>query len=148
VRGVSVSVSTSIDLKADTSAVWAVLSDLGSLGSWLSNHAGFVGAAPGALAVGTEYTEKIRMLGMPNDVAWTVSTVEDGSRIVQEGRGPMGISVDAEYVLEPTDEGTRFTVSQTFSGAALFAVKGQLEREVKGAQENSLATLREIVESA
>lgn len=142
------SVTTSIDLKADPTAVWAVLSDLGNLGSWVSNHAGYVGAAPQSLAPGTEYTERIRVLGMPNDVAWTVSGLDEGRRIAQEGRGPMGISIDAEYIVEPTDEGSRLTVSQAFSGAALFAVKGQLEREVKGAQENSLAKLREIVESA
>jgi carbon monoxide dehydrogenase subunit G len=143
-----VSVTTSIDLQADPTAVWAVLSDLGNLGSWVSNHAGYVGAAPGALAPGTEYTERIRVLGMPNDVAWTVSALEDGRRIAQEGRGPMGISIDAEYTVEPAGDGSRLTVSQTFSGAALFAVKGQLEREVKGAQESSLAKLRELVESA
>lgn len=142
------SVTTSIEFKAEASAVWAVLSDLGNLGSWMSNHAGYVGAAPEVLAAGTEYTERIRVLGMPNDVAWTVSALDEGRRIAQEGRGPMGISIDAEYVLEPTDDGSRLTVSQTFSGAALFAVKGQLEREVKGAQETSLEKLRELVESA
>ena len=142
------SVTTSIDLKADAPAVWAVLSDLSNQGSWVSNHTGYVGAAPESLVAGTEYTQRIRVLGMPNDVAWTVSAIDEGSRIAQEGRGPMGISIDAEYTVEATAEGSRLTVSQAFSGAALFAVKGQLEREVKGAQESSLAKLRALVESA
>jgi hypothetical protein len=143
-----VSVTTSIELKADTPAVWAVLSDLGNLGAWVANHAGYVGAAPEALATGTEYTERIKVLGMPNDVKWTVSGLDEGRRIAQEGRGPMGISIDAEYLLEPTADGSKLTVSQAFSGAALFAVKGQLEREVKGAQESSLAKLKGLLEDA
>ena len=142
------SVTTSIELKAEPPAVWAVLSDLGNQGSWMSNHAGYVGTAPQSLAPGVEYTQRIKVLGMPNDVKWTVSVLDEGRRIAQEGRGPMGISIDAEYTVEPTADGARLTVSQAFSGAALFAVKGQLEREVKGAQESSLAKFKGIVEGA
>lgn len=141
------SVTTSIDLKADAPAVWAVLSDLGNLGAWVSNHAGYVGAAPESPAPGTEYTERIRVMGMPSDVTWTVSDLDEGRRIAQEGRGPMGIGIDAEYIVEPTEDGSRLTVSQSFSGAALFAVKSKLEREVKAAQEASLGKLRTLVEA-
>ena len=147
-RGVSVSVTTSIDLAADAPAVWGRLVDLASMGTWVASHAGFVGGAPQSVAPGTEYTERIKVLGMPNDVRWTISTLEDGRRFAQEGRGPMGISIDAEYLVEPTTDGSRLTISQGFSGGALFAVKGQLEREVKGAQESSLAKFKELVESA
>jgi hypothetical protein len=142
------SVTTSIDLKADASAVWAVLSELGNLGAWVSNHAGYVGGAPQSPTPGTEYIERIRVMGMPSDVAWTISDLEEGRRIAQRGRGPMGIGIDAEYLIERTEDGSRFTVSQSFFGAALFAVKSQLEREVKAAQESSLNRLRELVETS
>ena len=142
------SVTTSMDLKADTSAVWARLVDLEHMGDWVVSHAGFVGAAPQGAAPGTEYTERIRVLGMPNDVRWTVSGLDDGRRLAQEGKGPMGISIDAEYTVEPTDDGCRVSLTQGFSGAAVFAVKGQLEREVKATQENSLVKLKQLVESA
>jgi hypothetical protein len=143
-----VSVTTSIELVADAPAVWGRLVDLANMGTWVASHAGFVGGAPQSVAPGTEYTERIKVLGMPNDVRWTISTLEDGRRFAQEGRGPMGISIDAEYLVEPTTDGSRLTISQGFSGGALFAVKGQLEREVKGAQESSLAKFKELVESA
>ena len=142
------SVTTSIELVADAPAVWGRLVDLANMGTWVASHAGFVGGAPQSVAPGTEYTERIKVLGMPNDVRWTISTLEDGRRFAQEGRGPMGISIDAEYLVEPIADGSRLTISQGFSGGALFAVKGQLEREVKGAQESSLAKFKELVESA
>lgn len=142
------SVKTSIDLKADVPAVWAKLLDLENQGTWVASHAGFVGGAPSALTPGAEYTERVKVLGMPNDVTWTINVVEEGRRLAQEGKGPMGITIDAEYNVEPTSDGVRLTISQGFSGAALFAVKGQLEREVKATQESSLAKFKELVEVA
>lgn len=139
-------VTSQIDVKAEPASVWAVLSNTAGLGDWVTNHLGFSGAVPPGLQPGVEYTEKLRVLGMPNEVRWTVAEVADGHRIVQKGKGPMGISIDGEYTVEPTDGGARVRLAQSFSGAAVFAIKGQLEREVKEIQVASLEKLRGIVE--
>lgn len=140
------SVTTSIELTVGPPVAWSVLSDLGSLGSWMSNHVGYVGAVPESLRPGIEYTERIKVLGLPHDVRWTVNGFDEGLRIAQEGRGPMGILIDAEYTIEPITNGARLTVSQTFSGAALPAIRGQLECEVKQVQESSLARFKDLIE--
>ena len=142
------SVTTSVDVSADPAAVWAVIAAPASLGTWVTSHVGFVGTAPEDLDEGTEYTERIKVMGMPNDVHWTVTQVEQGRRFVQEAQGPMGIRIAGEYSVETLDSGARVTVAQTFSGPALFAVKGQLERDVKAAQEASLAKLKGLIEGA
>jgi acetyl-CoA C-acetyltransferase len=141
------SVTSQVDIGADAPSVWTVLSDLSRLGEWSTSHLGFAGEAPATMAVGTEYVEKLRVLGMPNEVRWTVSTVEDGHRIVQEGKGPMGISIRGEYTVETAGDGSRVVLDQAFSGATVFAIKGQLEREVKAIQDASLGKLREIVQA-
>jgi carbon monoxide dehydrogenase subunit G len=138
-------VTSQIELPADPSAVWAVLSDPHRLGDWLSSHIGFSTDVPESAGEGTEYVEKIRVLGMPNEVRWVVTSVEEGRRIVQEGKGPMGISIRGEYTLEPMGEGTRLILSQSFSGATVFAIKGQLEREVQKMLDESLAKLSELL---
>jgi carbon monoxide dehydrogenase subunit G len=137
-------VTSQIEIPADTATVWGVLSDLNRLGDWLTNHIGFAGDVPEDAGEGTEYVEKLRVLGMPNEVRWTVATVEEERRIVQEGKGPMGISIRGEYTLEPTGEGTRLILSQSFSGATVFAIKGQLEREVQKMLDESLGKLRDL----
>ena len=81
----------------------------------------------------------IAVLGLSN-----ASTAEE-LWIVQDGKGPMGISIRGEYTVESSGPGSRVVLEQTFSGATVFAIKGQLEREVKSIQEASLARLRDVV---
>lgn len=138
-------VTSQVEIAADTATVWAVLSDLSRLGEWSTSHLGFTGGAPEGAEQGSEYTERLRVLGMPNEVRWVVSTLEAGHRIVQDGKGPMGISIRGEYTVESSGPGSRVVLEQTFSGATVFAIKGQLEREVKSIQEASLARLRDVV---
>lgn len=138
-------VTSQIELPADPAAVWAVLSDLNRLGDWLTNHIGFSGEVPTEADEGIEYVEKVRVLGMPNEVRWVVTVAEEGRRIVQEGKGPMGVGIRGEYTLEPVGEGTRLVLSQSFSGATVFAIKGQLEQEVQKMLEESLVKLRELL---
>jgi carbon monoxide dehydrogenase subunit G len=138
-------VTSQIELPVDPTAVWVVLSDPHRLGDWLTNHLGFSGDVPTDANEGADYVEKVRVLGMPNEVRWVVTVVEEERRIVQEGKGPMGIAIRGEYTLEPEGEGTRLVLSQSFSGATVFAIKGQLEREVQKILDDSLAKLRELL---
>ncbi len=142
------SVTSQLDISAEPAAVWAVLTDLAGLGSWQTNHLGFTGPAPEALRAGVEYTERLSVLGMPNEVRWTVTEVEEGHRVVQKGKGPMGISIDGEYMVRPEGDGTRVTLTQSFSGATVFAIKGQLEREVQKIQQDSLRKLAGLLTPA
>jgi carbon monoxide dehydrogenase subunit G len=138
-------VTSQIEIAAEPAQVWAVISDLNRLGDWLTNHVGFAGDVPTDAGEGTEYVEKVRVLGMPNELRWVVTSVEEGSRIVQEGKGPMGISIRGVYTLTPTGQGTTVALEQSFSGATVFAIKGQLEREVKKILDESLANLSKVV---
>ncbi|MEJ2578087.1 MAG: SRPBCC family protein [Kineosporiaceae bacterium] len=139
------SVTSRIEVAADPAAVWAVVSDLTRLGEWSPSHLGLTGPAPSPVVEGSEYTEKLRVLGMPNEIRWTVSTLEPGRRIVQDGQGPMGISVHGEYIVEASGDGAVVTLEQSFSGATLVAIRGQLEREVQGIQDTALERLRELL---
>lgn len=137
------SVTSSAEVPAQVPAVWAVLSNPSELATWVTNHVSLVGDAPTSLAEGSEYTERMKVMGMPNDIHWTVTELDPDHRVVVQANGPMGIKIQGEYTVESAAEGSRVTLAQSFSGAALFAVKSQLEREVKGVQEASLEKLRE-----
>jgi carbon monoxide dehydrogenase subunit G len=139
-------VSSSVHVQATPAATWNVLGDPSRLGEWVSNHAGFVGEAPTSYVAGAEYVERLRVMGMPNDVSWTVSEVSDGSQIVLEGRGPMGIGILGDYSVQADGDGSAISISQNFSGGAVFAVKAQLEKEVKAAQEASLDKLKALLD--
>jgi carbon monoxide dehydrogenase subunit G len=138
--------TTTTQVSADPAAVWAVINDPARTGDWVSIHQGYVGEAPTAFENGTTFSQRVSIMGMPADVAWTLTEVDAPTRTVMSGNGPMGISVTNTYVLSPADGGTEVTWTMAFSGGMVMAVGGQLEAQVSAAQRSSLESLKKIVE--
>lgn len=137
-------VTASVEVSAAPQRVWEVLVDPSRYGEWLDLHHGFAGEAPAAFTRGTSFAQKVKVLGMPSDVRWTVESVEPPNAITLEGTGPMGIGLRADYGVEATDveqDACRVTVAMDFSGPAVMMVAGQLEREVGDQLRSSLAKL-------
>lgn len=137
--------TTTTRLQADPAAVWAVITDPARTPDWVSIHLGYLGDVPASFATGTAFGQRVTILGMPADVAWTVTEHEAPVRSVMTGSGPMGISATNTYQLVPADDGTDLTWTMTFSGGMVMAVGGQLQAQVSAAQRTSLETLRSIV---
>ncbi len=140
------SVSAEIEIAASPERTWAVLADPTGFSSWVENHLGFVGQPPVAYAPGNSFVQRIRVMGMPTDVSWTVDGLEAPKRVVLKGAGPMGIGLTASYVVTPVGEGSSVRARYEFSGVAVFAIAGQLDREVGGQLRTSLAALKTLVE--
>lgn len=138
-------VISTLDVPAAPGQVWPVLSQPSSVGRWQTTHLGYAGTEPAAFTKGTVFVQKVRVMGMPAEVTWTVADVAVASHLAMTGRGPLGITLLSSYHLEPAGGGTRVQLSQEVIGSAVAAVAGQLEREIKDAQERSLARLREAV---
>lgn len=138
--------TTTTQVTADPAAVWAVINDPARTGDWVSIHQGYVGEAPAGFENGTTFSQRVSIMGMPADVAWTVTELEAPAKAVMSGNGPMGISVTNTYLLAPADGGTEVTWTMAFSGGMVMAVGGQLEAQVSAAQRSSLETLKKIVE--
>src|SRR5690606_32506809 len=94
--------STSKQTKVDASpdAVWAKLTDASSYGDGLATHVGYPDGPP-ELAEGAQFKEKVTIMGMPGEVDWTVTKLEEGSAVEMEGAGPMGTKLHAAYRIEP-----------------------------------------------
>lgn len=112
---------------------------------WQTTHLGYNGAEPTAFTLGTMFVQRVRVMGMPAEVSWTVAEVDEGKHLSMTGRGPMGITLLSSYDVEAADTGSRVRLSQEVSGAAIAAVGSQLERELKAAQEQSLVKLRDAI---
>lgn len=138
-------VSSTIEVPAGPEQVWPVLAAPAEVGRWQTTHLGYSGAAPASFATGTTFVQQVRVMGMPAEVTWTVAEVTEGSRLAMTGRGPMGITLLSSYDVESAGTGSRVRLSQQVTGPAVAAVAGQLEREIKTAQEQSLSRLRDVV---
>lgn len=140
-------ISTGADVPADQAAVWDLLSDPAQTARWQTTHVRYGGEPPAAFTTGASFVEQLRVMGMPAEVTWTVTEVNAPARLALTGRGPMGITLHSSFEIEPAGTGSRVLLAQEFTGAAITAVAGPLEREVKGAQEKSLTKLAEAVRS-
>lgn len=140
------SVSEEIEIAASPERTWDVIADPSQFSSWVENHLGFVGQPPAAYALGTSFSQRIRVMGMPAEVGWTVHGLEAPKRVVLKGAGPMGIELTAGHLVTPVGEGSSVQARFEFSGLAVFAIAGQLDREVGGSLRASLASLKALVE--
>jgi carbon monoxide dehydrogenase subunit G len=137
--------TSSIEIPRSPQEVWEVVADLDKYEQWMTLHAGFPDGPPGKAEPGTVFREKVKVMGMPGDVKWTVSELEEARRIGMEGEGPMGTTLRAVFELEPAGDGTRVSYESEFGGAALAALQGPVEKEAKKAGDESLEKLRALV---
>jgi uncharacterized protein YndB with AHSA1/START domain len=139
-------VTVTTDIKAGAEQVWAVLANPATWGDWVDLHQGFAGEAPAQFFPGGAFVQRVRVLGMPADVRWTIVGLQEPVRLELEGAGPMGINLRAEYGVEDQGGSSTVTAHMEFKGAAVMMVGSQLESEVGSSLRTSLAKLKARVE--
>ncbi|MEU1205429.1 crotonase/enoyl-CoA hydratase family protein [Nocardia sp. NPDC005825] len=103
------------DLETGAAATLAYLAQLQRLPEWVSFHAGWRGEAPGSAAVGVEYTQVAKFMGIPADVAWLVTEVGD-SRLGLRGHGPQGLGLGLWITVAPNGSGSSVYIDAGLSG--------------------------------
>jgi carbon monoxide dehydrogenase subunit G len=135
----------SIQIPAEQDKVWAAIVDLEVYGQWMTLHVDFPDGTPDEMREGESFKEKVKIMGMPGDVTWTVAGYEEGRRIELSGAGPMGTTLSAAFVVEGSAGETHVSYSSEFGGAALAPLAATLEKEASKAGQESLEKLRELV---
>lgn len=145
-----VTVTDSIEIPAPPGNVVGTIADLDTWEDWLVIHAGFSGEKPEAVAPGTTFKERVKILGMPGEVEWTVKEVDlsDPGVISMDGSGPMGTKMEARFSVASEGEGTKVSYEASYGGAALTPLMSQLEKATKEASAESLQKLRDLVTAA
>jgi carbon monoxide dehydrogenase subunit G len=134
-------VSVSAPVAAPADKVWALITDFGRFGEWNDIHTSFPHGVPADLAVGTKYSEKMALMGMPAEVSWTVTEVEAGRSYRLQGNGPMGIAVRELYSVAETGDGSQVTVEIEFKGTAVTMMAGKIKEATTTALTESLRKL-------
>ena len=106
-----------------------------------------MGEPPAAFAAGTTFGQRVKVMGMPADVRWTVAELQEPTRVTLTGQGPMGIGLRTDYaVADGGDGASRITVAMDFSGPAVMAMGSQISQEVGGQMRSSLEKLKGLCE--
>jgi carbon monoxide dehydrogenase subunit G len=144
------SVRESIELAASPAEVWDAVMDPARLGEWVTAHDSVEHAAPGPLAEGDEFTQKLRLAGKSFKVRWRVVDADRPRLAVWEGDGPAGSTANVAYRLAESGDGTRFEYENEFAlpGGALGKAAGGLLSAAPGSREarRSLQNLKALLE--
>jgi carbon monoxide dehydrogenase subunit G len=133
-----VSVSTQAD--AGPERVWQLAVDLPRYAEWLTMHDAFTGDVPAALDEGVTYKQRVKLMGMPAEMAWRVITAQAPGKLEMAGDGPMGVKAYNRFTIEPSGDGTEITFEMEFNGPALAGpMAGMVEKQAGAAAKDSLA---------
>jgi uncharacterized protein YndB with AHSA1/START domain len=138
-------VSASQVYAAPVDQVWAALADPETYPRWNSVHLSFPGGAPQKLEPGVSFTQKIKNMGMPSDIQWTVETVEPGRVLALRGKAPMNVAIQMRYDLTEVDGGMRLDVANEFDGAMIKVMAGPLTKAGQADLDASMVKLGEFL---
>jgi carbon monoxide dehydrogenase subunit G len=141
-----------IELDTPLERAWEFVSNFERFPDWFSLHEGFPKGPPPSMdevGEGTVVTEKIKVMGIPADVEWTVVEWSPPHVVGIDGAGPMGTQMGIRALVERSEDGgTRVTHESSFSGAAITPMLSALEKEARKAAAESLARVRELLGEA
>jgi carbon monoxide dehydrogenase subunit G len=141
-----------IDLDTPLERAWEFVSNFETFPQWFTLHEGFPAAPPPQMhevGLGTVVTEKIKVMGIPADVEWTVVEWEPLHVVGIDGKGPMGTTMRIRALVESSDTGgTRFTHESSFGGAAITPMLSVLEKEARKAAAQSVQNVRALLGEA
>ena len=138
------SVSKSITLDTDPAAAFALATDPARFAEWLTIHADWPAGPPASVAPGDAFTQKVRIMGMPADVDWTVEERTE-SVLTMRGGGPMGARLATTITAVADGEATTVSYEAEFSGGGIQGPMGDMVTKKAGEEiEVSLTRLREL----
>ncbi len=133
-------VSVSQEAPVAPERAWELASNLSRYGEWLSMHEGFTTDVPSDPKAGDTYKQKVKLMGMPAEIAWRVVTAEAPSTLELAGDGPMNVKAANRTTIEPTESGSRITLEMEFNGPALAGpMAGMVEKQAGSAAKESLS---------
>ena len=137
-------VELSRKLSISPEEAWSHVSDLSSLGDWLTMHQGWRCDLPDELAVGTTLVGVAGAKGMRNRVTWTIEEYQPPQLMNISGEGLGGTKDALRMTVKPMSKGSEFKLKIDLGGAPLFgpigmaaarAVKGDIEKSIKKFEE-------------
>ncbi|GAC1321651.1 MAG: hypothetical protein NVSMB25_15650 [Thermoleophilaceae bacterium] len=138
-----------IEIDAPPERVYAKLTDPRCLAEWVTIQEALEDAPDGDLERGSRVVQRLKVAGQRFRVSWTVKEARRPTRVVWEGKGPLGSRARAVYEVTAREGGCTFSYLNEYNlpggpaGAlAGRAIKGVSTREA----DRSLKRLKKLVE--
>ncbi|BEL08567.1 hypothetical protein Q0Z83_067580 [Actinoplanes sichuanensis] len=141
--------SVQVTTTAAAAQVFAVLADPARMPDWVLQHTGWIDGAPASFAEGERFRQRIKLMGVPSEVRWTVVGLVPGRAVWFEGTAPMGISVGFYLSVTPAGDGSvvRFD-GGVEGGSAEGPLGAMVARNLADAMRKSLDELGAVAAAA
>jgi uncharacterized protein YndB with AHSA1/START domain len=140
-----------IDIEAPPEQVYDVVTDPRCLGEWVTIQEELEEAPDGDLEAGDTLRQRMKVAGRRFRLSWTVVEADRPTRVVWEGKGPLGSKAKAVYELASDgDGGTRFSYLNEYAlpGGPAGKLAGRAIVKASGREaDRTLKRLKELVES-
>ncbi|MEV0898256.1 crotonase/enoyl-CoA hydratase family protein [Actinoplanes sp. NPDC049802] len=141
--------SVAVEANAHPRQVFAVLADPARMPEWVLQHTGWIGAPPAEFADGVRFRQRIKLMGVPSEVRWTVTGVVEDRAVWFEGTAPMGIEVGFYLSVAPSATGSLVRFDGGVEGGSADGPLGPMvARNLADAMRRSLAELGKVASSA
>ena len=138
-------INEQVEVAASPETVWAKLTDYSIFGEWMVPHVEFPNGAPATLEAGVTYDEKMKLMGFPADIKWTIKDVEEGKSFSLDGKGPMGVNMTELFIVEASGEGSILRIESEVKGGAVQMMAGKVTKATQEALVESLAKFAALV---
>lgn len=139
-------VTVTKELAADQDKVWATIANPSRFEEWLTLHTKWKDQPPTELAQGTQMTEVVTIMGMPNTITWTTDSYQAPNSLTISGAGMAGAKVSFTLSVEAQGAGSVASVEAEFiSQMMVGAIGGAVERAAKKELDASLTKLAGLV---
>ncbi|GGN93466.1 hypothetical protein GCM10010112_81740 [Actinoplanes lobatus] len=141
--------SVAVEVAARPDQVFAVLADPARMPGWVLQHTGWIDAPPAEFAEGVRFRQRIKLMGVPSEVRWTVAGVVEDRAVWFEGTAPMGIEVGFYLSVAPSAAGALVRFDGGVEGGPADGPLGPMvARNLADAMSKSLAELGRLAPAA
>jgi hypothetical protein len=139
----AVEIAKRLELPAPPDRVGEVLVDLPRWPEWFALHKGWVGEPPARAAEGARFTHRVRILGVPGEIAWTVTELDFPARFAIKGKGSSRTGAEIAFEVSPADDGSAVRFVARMTGLALKPFEGIVKPWIEVRAERTVNGLRE-----
>lgn len=134
------------EIAATQDKVWTVLANPSRFEEWLTLHTKWKEEPPTEVSQGSQLTEVVTIMGMPNTITWTVENYDAPNTLTISGAGMAGAKVTFVLSVAAQGEGSVVTIDAEFiSQMMVGAIGGAIERNAVKELDASLANLAGLV---
>jgi hypothetical protein len=145
---VAVQIVRQLEFDAAPERISGVLADLEHWPEWFALHKGWAGPVPAEVAVGTKFKHKVRFLGVPGEIEWTVVELTPPWRFRLTGKGTSRTGAEIDFTVSPVGEESSVALDAKLSGLALKPFEGMIKPWLDVRVERTVNGLRERLSNA